>query len=148
LDPNQIRQMRSVIRQLAGAHTVLLSSHILSEVESVCDRVVIVDEGRIAGQGTPSELSGILRGNSRAILEVNGPSGAVASALEAVPGVVRVTVESSGDWVRATCECAKGSDARPGLYRAVVAGGWDMREMREERGTLEDVFVQVTGGMS
>jgi len=146
LDPNQIRQMRALIRSLARKHTVLLSSHILSEVETICDRVLIMHEGKIAGHGTPSELSGLLRGYSRVRVEVGAPGDDLAAALGAVPGIVRVSVEPAGEWTAAVCECEKGKDPRGGIFRAVAGRGWELRQMQEQRDSLEDVFVRMTGG--
>jgi ABC-2 type transport system ATP-binding protein len=146
LDPNQIRQIRALIRSLAGKHTVLLSSHILSEVETVCDRVLIMHEGKIAGDGTHAELSGFLRGCTRVRAEIGAPSDAVAAALGAIPGIVRVSVEPAGEWTVALCECAKETDPRSGIFRAIVDRGWELRQLQEQRGSLEDVFVQMTGG--
>jgi len=147
LDPNQIRLIRGLIRKLARRHTILLSSHILSEVEMVCDRVLIMNKGAIAGQGTPEELSGILRGHTCVALEVRAAPDAVHPALSSVPGVLRVTAEPlTGEWTRAVCECEKGREVRASLFHAVVAAGWPMRELHEQRQSLEDVFVQVTGG--
>jgi ABC-2 type transport system ATP-binding protein len=143
LDPNQIRQIRALIKGLARKHTVLLSSHILSEVESVCDRVLIMHEGKIAGQGTPAQLSALLRGHTRVTIEVRGPGEAVAAAFGMVPGVVSVSVEAAGEWTTAVCACEKGTDPRSGLFQAVLAGPWELRQMHEQRGTLED---QITGG--
>lgn len=145
LDPNQIRQMRTLIRGLAHRHTVLLSSHILSEVEMICDRVFILNRGEIVADGSAKDLEKMVAGNPRIVLEVRGEEEKVFAGLSAVDGVERVVTVTLGDWVRATCVCGKEGDTRPALFRAVVAGGWELREMARENSRLEDVFAKMTG---
>jgi len=148
LDPNQIRQIRELIRSLAPRHTVLLSSHILSEVEKTCRRVLIMHRGRIVASDTTDNLVGLVQGNPLAVLQVKGPSEEVTAKLSQVGGVLRVERRedpvNGGDWVRYECECQKGGDPCPGLFRAVADNHWSLRELRLQRGRLEDVFVEVT----
>lgn len=144
LDPNQIRMIRNLIRSLAPRHTVLLSSHILPEVETVCDRVLIINRGRIVVSDTPGNLVGLLKGNVRVVAEVQGPPEAVRGELEMVPGILRVFHENLDGWGRYLCECEKGRDVRPEVFRVAAAKGWALRELRAERQNLEDVFVAVT----
>lgn len=144
LDPNQIRHMRTLVRSLADRYTVLLSSHMLSEVESVCERVLIINNGRIVASDSPGNLLGLMKGNLHVVAEVSGPPVEVRAALEAIPAVLRVEVQPLGRWHRFQCECAKDSDVRERVFSAVQSGGWSMRELSAKRRNLEDVFVAMT----
>lgn len=145
LDPNQIRQIRELIKNLGQRHTILLSSHILPEIETVCDRVLILSAGRIMASDTPANLVGALRGNSEVVAEIAGPAEEVTRELEAMAGIVRVTASPREKWHRFHCECLKESDPRETIFRAVQSRGWGLRELRAERRGLEDVFVAMTG---
>ena len=144
LDPNQIRHIRQLIKGLARHHTVLLSSHILPEVEMICSRLLIINNGRIVASDTPANLTGLMRGNVRVTAEIRGPGQEVMSRLETVPDVIRVRSEGDGEWGRFTFECAKDSDIREELFEVISARGWSMRELSAERRNLEDVFVALT----
>ncbi|MDD4872591.1 MAG: ATP-binding cassette domain-containing protein [Kiritimatiellae bacterium] len=144
LDPNQIRHIRNLIKSLAHQHTVLLSSHILPEVEMICERVLIINKGRIVASDTPGNLVGLMSGNPRTITEVMGPSDKVLQSLEKIPGVVKVTFESCGEWSRYVCDCRKDMEIRSEIFKTVSANGWIMRELMTEKRNLEDVFVEVT----
>lgn len=143
LDPNQIRQMRNLIGSLAPRHTVLLSSHILPEVEATCGRVMIINRGRIVASDTAARLAGLLKGNQRVILEICTPNDTSAT-IAALPGVASVTREPLGDWTRYLCECTKDSDVREPLFALATTNGWRLRELRLERQNLEEVFVSLT----
>ncbi len=145
LDPNQIRHVRALIKSLARNHTVLLSTHILSEVEMMCDRVLIINRGRIVASDTPESLVGRLRGNVRFIAEVRGPLEPVMKKCHELPHVVEATGEAEGDWSRVVIECEKGSDIRSELFALIVENGWPLRELKvaPDR-NLEDVFVAMT----
>ena len=147
LDPSQIREARRLIAELAGQHTVLLSTHILSEVELVCQRVIIIGRGRILAQGTPDELKqqGAQRGGgSRLLVEVRGPADQIKSAIAALPGVQDAKVLGSGPV--ATFEIAGKVEAalREQIAATVVGRGWALREMRTAGMSLEEFFVQIT----
>jgi ABC-2 type transport system ATP-binding protein len=144
LDPNQIRQVRSLISDLARRHTILLSTHILSEVEMTCRRVLIINRGRIVASDTPGSLRAHLAGRGRVRAEIAGPVDAVTAALKAVPGAEEVEVEGEGDWRRYAIVCDRQADPRQAVYEAVVRGGWALRELRQEEKSLEDVFVALT----
>jgi gliding motility-associated transport system ATP-binding protein len=147
LDPTQIRETRKLIRDLGGQHTLLLSTHILPEVEAVCDRVIIIAGGKIAAQGTPEELRASRRLGSRVLMECRGPASQVEAALTRVSGVSRVEIlDGNGDasCVRAALRCKEGCDVREEAARTVIQNGWPLREMRLERATLEEFFVEVT----
>jgi ABC-2 type transport system ATP-binding protein len=139
LDPIQIREVRALIRDLGARHTVLLSTHILPEVEAVCDRVILIAGGRIALDDRLDRL----RAETAMTVEAAGPADAIGRALEAMPGVgsVRLRGESAG---AATFEvrAADGGDLREALARRVVQNGWGLRRLDWQRSTLEDRYVE------
>jgi ABC-2 type transport system ATP-binding protein len=145
LDPRQIISIRELIRELGRQHTLLLSTHILPEVELLCDRVVIIDKGRIVAEGTPQSLRESWTGNPAVRLVLKGAPAEAGEALSRVPGVVAAApIDGKGDgaW---RLECERGADPREEVFRAVVAGGWTLLELTHERGaTLEDIFVRLT----
>jgi ABC-2 type transport system ATP-binding protein len=143
LDPTQIRETRNLIHHLAKKHTVLLSSHILPEVEATCERTIIIAGGRIVASGTPGELKERIRGGSRLIAEVSGEGGEVKQALSRVAGVSRVEAESENGWQRVTIETQRGGDPREEIFRVIKQKGWSLRELRLEVGSLEEFFVQI-----
>jgi ABC-2 type transport system ATP-binding protein len=150
LDPSQIRETRKLIRELGGKHTVILSTHILPEVEATCDRAIVIALGRIVAQGTPDELRASRRLTARVLVECRGPSQEVASALATVAGVNQVEVlngqaDAKTDGViTVALRAQEGRDIRESVAKAVVDHGWPLREIRLERATLEEFFVQVT----
>jgi ABC-2 type transport system ATP-binding protein len=142
LDPKQIISIRELIRQLGREHTLLLSTHILPEVELLCDRVVIIDQGRIIAEGTPQSLRESWTGNPGVRLTLKGAPPEAAEPLARIPGVVAVKPAGEGSWV---LECERGGDPREAVFRAVVERGWVLLELGRERGaTLEDIFVRLT----
>ena len=144
LDPSQIREARRLISELAGDHTVLLSTHILQEVEMVCQRVIIVAQGRIVAQGTPDELKN--RAGTGVRIEVRGPSEQVRSAINALSGVNKVELLGAGGGQ--VCSFNVRGKASPELRELIAATvsqrGWSLREMRQEGATLEEFFVKIT----
>jgi ABC-2 type transport system ATP-binding protein len=146
LDPGQIRRVRQLIKGLAPHHTVLLCTHILAEVEVMCDRVLILREGRIIASDTPERLRGVLKGGAHFRAEIRGPAEAVRAALGAIPSVTAVRGDDGGEWTGFRIETEDGADVRPAIYEAVARNGWSLRELRAERSSLEDVFVAMTGG--
>lgn len=145
LDPNQIRNIRNLIRRLGGEHTVLLSSHLLAEVEMTCSRVLIINRGRIVASDTPDNLAGALKGNMQVMVEVQAGSREVCEELGRIDGVLRVRCEREGAWCSFICETRRGVDPRGAIFSAVSKRGWLLRELREERRNLEDIFVALTG---
>ena len=143
LDPVQIIKIRETIRQLGRDRAVLLSTHILPEVESVCDRVLIIDRGRIVAEGTPTELRSKLAGAPTLRAAWKG-SVAVREGLASLPGVSAVEVEEAAGETRARILCLPGADLREEVFRLAVANGWVLRELAREALTLEDVFVRLT----
>ncbi len=142
LDPTQIREMRNLIRSLGGKHTIMLSSHILPEVEATCDRTIIVAAGRIVASGTVEELKHKILGGSRVLAELHGPTQAMCKELSELGGVKKVDVEADGQWTRLLIETA-GKDIREDVASLAVKRGWGIREVRLEVGSLEEYFVQV-----
>ena len=145
LDPRQIVETRSVIRALAGEHTVILSTHILPEVSMTCQRVVIINRGRIAAIDTPENLQRRMRGADALDVEVRGPAEAVRAALESIPHVMSVAQRSNGNNEATTfaVECMAGSDVREHIASTIIQRGWGLRELRPANVSLEDVFVQL-----
>jgi ABC-2 type transport system ATP-binding protein len=144
LDPRQIVETRQVIRNLAGEHTVILSTHILPEVSMTCQRVVIINRGKIAAIDTPENLQRRMRGADALDVEVRGPAEAVRAALQAIPHVLSVAERANGrDATVFAIECAVGSDVRESIASTIVQRGWGLRELRAASVSLEDVFVQL-----
>jgi len=143
LDPVQIIKIRETIRHLGRDRAVLLSTHILPEVESVCDRVLIIDRGRIVAEGTPAELRSKLAGAPTLRAAWKGRV-AVREGLAKLPGVSAVDVEESPEETRARILCLPGADPREDVFRLAVENGWVLRELAREALTLEDVFVRLT----
>src|SRR6185295_18739289 len=144
LDPTQVREVRELIRGLGEAHTVLLSSHILSEVEKVCGRVLILNQGRLVESGTPEEIANRLMKTGRVRLEVRGDGRAIKETLEKVPGVVRILWSAKGDLHTYLVEVQEGKDVRPALMKACAAANYDVYELGFERLSLEEAFSILT----
>ena len=143
LDPKQIIETRRLIKELAGDHTIILSTHILPEVSQTCQRVVIISKGRVVAIDTPDNLTRRLRGSETMFVQVDeARAGEARTALERVPGVVRV-VTSDGPGAF-EIESEGGHDIRRDLARAVVLGGADLLELRPMRMSLEDIFLSLT----
>ena len=140
LDPAQIVEIRELIRQLAGDHTVILSSHILPEVSQLCQRVIIINRGQIVASDTPANLTHQLNRDARVHLVVRGPVPEVQAALQAVPGVKTVRGQENGTF---TLEADLDSEVRPELARCVIQRGWDLLELKTQEFTLEDVFINL-----
>jgi len=140
LDPAQIVEIRELIRQLAGDHTVILSSHILPEVSQLCQRVIIINRGQIVASDTPANLTHQLNRDARVHLSVEGPEAEVQAAIQAVPGVK--TVQGLGKGIF-TLEADLDLEVRPELARCIVQRGWDLLELKTQEFTLEDVFINL-----
>ncbi len=144
LDPTQIRATRTLIRELAQDHTVLLSSHILPEVEATCKRIIIINQGRIVASGTPTELRQRITGDSELIAEFKGSTEEIAAGLQKLDGVSRVETTMRDGWTRVTVTTQK--DVREEIYKLSIEKGWPMRELRRDVATLEDFFVKIVAG--
>jgi ABC-2 type transport system ATP-binding protein len=145
LDPKQIIETRNLIKSLGGEHTVILSTHILPEVSATCQRVLIINDGEIAAEDTPDNLTRRLRGSDTLELEVRGPREAVVGQIRGLPHVMDVTVNGGADGTNTyTVACALGHDLREQLAATVVGQGWGLLELRPVRLSLEEIFLEIT----
>ncbi|UCE60004.1 MAG: ATP-binding cassette domain-containing protein [Phycisphaerales bacterium] len=148
LDPAQIRETRNLIKELGERHTILLSSHILHEVEQTCTRTIIIAAGKIVASGSPSELRDELTAKTRIIAEVRGPQEEVEKGIRGLDGVKDLEISSVDGWVHAAVEAKPDRDIREDIFSLTASKGWSLREIRRELATLEDFFVQVTARQS
>jgi ABC-2 type transport system ATP-binding protein len=148
LDPRQIAEIRSLIKSLAGEHTVILSTHILPEVSMVCGSVVIINRGAIVAQGPIDRLVEQFFPTSRVQVEVTGPRAAVLDGMRAIQGVVRVEDSAAlGDGVgRYVVESARGRDVRGEIFQLAAQQKWSLLELRQVGMTLEEVFIRIVAG--
>jgi ABC-2 type transport system ATP-binding protein len=145
LDPNQIRQVRELIKNLGKRHTILLSTHILPEVEMTCNRVIIIDEGRIKASDTPQNLLAQLRASSGIRLEAKIGADNGVEQLSKIPGVKDVSAEKVEDgWSAFVLRIEANSDPREEIHRLSVDRKWAVRELASRKATLEDVFMEIT----
>lgn len=146
LDPKQIIEIREVIRSLGRQHTVILSSHILPEVQAVCDRILVIDHGSIVADGTPSELSERMEGAEQLDMTIEGEPDAVLSALQAVPGVASAALSAEDgkkSVYRITAE--PDADIRRAVFDALSQNHMAILSMQQVALSLEDIFLQLTG---
>jgi ABC-2 type transport system ATP-binding protein len=142
LDPLQVLELRSLVAELGRDHTVLFSTHILSEAEQVCNKVIIINQGQIMAQGSPAELrSEIERGGRVLVRVVDAPPSAALETIQNVPGVRHAEIGSDG--IIATPTDAH-TDPRPQIAKAVVDKGWNLMELRPLAVNLEEIFLEVT----
>ena len=145
LDPNQIRAIRSLIQNLGENHTILLSTHILSEVEMTCNKVVIIDEGKVKAADTPKNLVNSMRRAGRISVELQGPREEIETKLSAVDDVTKVTSQPLQDgWNRYTVFVAPNTDTRLRISALAHETQWPLRSLARRSGTLEEVFVELT----
>ena len=146
LDPKQIIEVRHLIKGLAGSHTIILSTHILPEVSMTCDRVVIINHGKIVAVDTPENLTLQLKGGERIRVVAQAPEQPLHDALQKIPGAQRVQIESMGSSGRmvATVEASQGQDLRSQIAAKIVGQGWPLYELRGENLSLEEIFLQLT----
>lgn len=144
LDPNQMRQVRELIRELAHRHTVLLSTHILTEVEAVCGRVVIIKDGSLVAQGETQSLLRRMKGTARITAEIKAPRRELELALAGWDDIDQVSIEADGDWEVIRFSTSGVSGVRERLHALVVARGWALRELHREGARLEDLFASLT----
>ena len=148
LDPTQIRETRKLVKDLGGDHTVMLSTHILPEVEAVCDRAIVIAGGKIVAQGSPEELRTSRRMRARVLVECRGPANEVKTVLLRVAGVSDVETTADDGYVTAAVRPKDGYDVREEIARTVIQQGWPLREIRLEAATLEEFFIQVTANQA
>lgn len=145
LDPIQIRQIRKLIRHLAETHTVLISTHILSEVQMIANRVIIIDGGKIKAADTPENLIAQMRSAGRVHCELNSPVELTTDRLTKLANVKKVTSETMpDDWTRYTIWSDSGTDTRESINQLAAQQHWPLRTLHRHEATLEDVFVELT----
>ena len=145
LDPKQIIETRELIKELAGDHTIILSTHILPEVAQTCQRVVIINKGHVVAVDTPDNLTARLRGSETMYLQLDASGADAAVSLGRVPGVTRVVEADRRDgMIGYEVDSESGRDVRRDLARTIVNSGWGLLEMRPMRMSLEDVFLSLT----
>ncbi len=141
LDPKQIIEVRELIRKLGKERTIILSTHILPEASQVCQRVLIIDEGRIVAEDTPEGLAARLKGAERIFLQVQAPPEEMVAALQGIEGVTAVEAREDGHY---EIESALGADRRAHIAKTVVEHGWNLLEMRPVGMSLEEIFLKLT----
>jgi ABC-2 type transport system ATP-binding protein len=144
LDPNQIRQVRELIKNLGKQHTILLSTHILPEVEMTCSRVIIIHKGRIEACDTPENLLGKIRQAGGVVLEAKTGNDNGVDELKKISGVRDVASEIEDGWKIFSLRVESGTDVREEVFRVASERRWSVRELSQRRATLEDVFVEIT----
>ena len=145
LDPAQVIEIRNLIRELGKAHTVILSSHILSEVQAVCQQVLILSKGRLVAVGSPEELGETLNPGSRLRATAQGETDTVLAAVRSVPGICEVELESAADGqVTFTAESEDAADRRAAVSRALTEVGCTVLALAAENRSLEEVFLALT----
>lgn len=141
LDPRQIIEVRELIRNLGGERTIILSTHILPEVSQLCQRVIIISNGRIVAIDTPQELTARLQGLDRIYLKVAQPAPGIAEQIQAVEGVQVVQEQADGVF---EIQCSREHELRPALAALVVEQGWGLLELRSVAMSMEEIFLQLT----
>ncbi|WP_294474871.1 ABC transporter ATP-binding protein [uncultured Ruminococcus sp.] len=148
LDPKQIIEIRTLIRKLGKNHTVILSSHILSEVQAVCDRIVVINEGRVVANDTEENLSHKLTGDSKFICKIDGGKETVMRLLQKIDGVDKVycDAEHKGHICDYRIEAKEGSEIRYDLFKVMAQNGFTILELKSAEMNLEDIFLKLTMG--
>ncbi|WP_018968760.1 ABC transporter ATP-binding protein [Rubritalea marina] len=145
LDPNQIRSIRKLIKRLGEKHTILVSTHILSEVEMVADHVVIIDSGKIKASDTPTNLIKNMRAAGRVELEIRGNQEEIEAHIISLPSVKKVIANpTTADWMSYSILCDSGTDSRERVAQLVQQRAWTIRSLHRHQPTLEEVFVELT----
>ncbi len=144
IDPIQVVETRRLIEELGKSQTVVLSSHILPEVSMICQRVLIINEGKIVAEDTPENLASGLQGMEKLEVEVGGPVAQVLPALRAVEGVEKITHRALGERQLYTIQVQTGRDLRDTLSRVVVSNSWSLLSMQSAGMSLEDIFLRLT----
>ena len=145
LDPGQVVEVRALIREIGKDRTVLLSTHLLNEAQNICDRVLIINKGKIVAEDTTENLQARLIGAERVILRVRGESDDLAATIKKVKGVQGVETKSDGT---VEFEFASGKDVRPEVAKQVINAGYDLLELRPLGMSLEEIFLELTGSDS
>ena len=147
LDPRQITEIRSLIKSLAGQHTVILSTHILPEVSMVCSGVIIINKGSVVAQGPIDSLVEQVFPTARVEVEIVGPPPAVRDRIRSIAGVLSVVDQMVGNGAaRYVVETARGRDVRAEIFKLAAQQHWDLLELRRVGMTLEEVFIRIVAG--
>jgi ABC-2 type transport system ATP-binding protein len=141
LDPAQIKEVRNLISEIGKERSVLLSTHILSEAQQICDRVLIINKGKIVAEDTPERLQAGLTGLQRIALRVSGDEDGLEKLIHQVDGVGSVIKTQAG---AVEIDCPPGKDLRPAIARKVVEAGYDLLELKNIDLSLEDIFLELT----
>jgi ABC-2 type transport system ATP-binding protein len=144
LDPNQIRQVRELIKNLGKQHTILLSTHILPEVEMTCSRVIIIHKGKIEACDTPENLLAQIRQAGGVVVEAKTGNDDGVEQLKKISGVREVSMNREQGWDVFSLRVESGLDVREEIFKLAAARHWSVRELSQRRATLEDVFVEIT----
>jgi ABC-2 type transport system ATP-binding protein len=141
LDPAQVVEVRRVIREIGRDRTVLFSTHILSEAQQICDRVLIINKGKIVAEDTPENLQSRVLGSERVLLRVRGDGDGLAETVKSIKGTRKVAAQ---DDTSVEFELSAGQDVRPQVAKAVVQAGYELLEMRPVGMSLEEIFLELT----
>lgn len=146
LDPNQIVEIRQLIKKIGGEKTIIYCSHILSEVSATCSRIIIINEGQIVASGTADELTSRSSRGNRYIIRVKADPAVVQGKLTVIPGVSGVSLQhaAADGWLKAEVLSSAQHDIGEAIFRCAVSNGWSMSELRHETASLEEVFTQLT----
>jgi ABC-2 type transport system ATP-binding protein len=145
LDPRQIRSVRQLIKSLATRHTVLISTHILSEAEMTCSRMLILCAGKILAADTPENLQQLMRGDGKVIAEIAAPAADLQECFAQIAEIEHFDLSAmDGEYFRCTVTARDGLDLRSYIYALAAQRGWYLRELTRDRHSLEDIYVQVT----
>lgn len=150
LDPNQIIEIRTLIKRLGKNHTVILSSHILSEVQAVCDKIVVINQGKIVADDTEENLSKSLINNNKISVKIDGPASEAEKVISSISGVktVELTSKETDDFCEFSIESEEGIDIRHELFNRIAERNWCIMELKTSDMSLEDIFLRLTVGES
>ncbi len=150
LDPNQIIEIRTLIKRLGKNHTVILSSHILSEVQAVCDKIVVINQGKIVADDTEENLSKNLVNNNKISVKIDGPYDEVEKVISSIVGVkaVNMTSKDTDEFCEFSIESEEGVDIRRELFKRISERSWYIMELKTSDMSLEDIFLRLTVGES
>ncbi len=146
LDPKQIIEVRELIKNLAGRHTIILSTHILPEVSMTCQRVVIIDRGKVVAEDRPENLIAKLKGSDQFTIVIGGPEEQVLESLSSIKGVnqVFITQKRADDKIIYSVESSLHTEITKDLAKVVVTNGWDLYELKKAEMSLEEIFLRLT----
>ena len=147
LDPKQMIEIRNLIKSLGERHTVILSSHILSEVQMICDRVIVINKGKLVADGTPDSLSQSMSTDHKLLIRVAGPQEEIKKLLQKIPGMLEVSLvgqRETGEVYDFSLEAEKGLDIRREVFKRLAERSWPLLGMRSSELSLEDIFLQLT----